>query len=290
MSLTPYSAPEPTSVNETWKWKPLRGKRTREDEDDTDSDQDQFVKYCKLEHAKAVLEASRPLRCYLSPACSSTPPFTSVALYECHYASAHVNVCAQCHRIMPTTRILDLHLMEYECFVDGCPTKENTYADRNAHMANVHDYPPEFYFDVVKYGQHQSGSKKSYWHDKRRVAHEHRARRRADAVAKKEARKMSEDVDQQSEAHNPVPMATEDDTAEPPKKSGKQRSKKPKKPKQKAGTSARDESGQTEEVIPSENIAMEPDMDVLTAAMAQLNIPKLVSFGRGMKPTFRTAT
>ena len=38
--------------------------------------------------------------------------FNSVSEYEEHYTSAHCNTCESCHRAFPTTRLLDLHILE----------------------------------------------------------------------------------------------------------------------------------------------------------------------------------
>ncbi|KAI8929309.1 hypothetical protein BC831DRAFT_396552 [Entophlyctis helioformis] len=104
------------------------------------------------------------IQCLLSPTCTSLPPFETAAAYEAHYDAAHVNVCSQCHRILPTDHLLHLHLLEvhdsyfavlasrqhsYECFVEGCPRKSLTPKARSRHLVDVHKYPPRFDFDVV---------------------------------------------------------------------------------------------------------------------------------------------
>ncbi|KAI9002645.1 hypothetical protein BC832DRAFT_526321, partial [Gaertneriomyces semiglobifer] len=101
------------------------------------------------------------IRCQLSRDCVKLPPFQSAAAYEAHYAQAHVNVCSDCGRVLPSYRLLDLHLMEvhdsffkvlaekqkaFECFVDGCKKKCRTPHTRKLHLIDRHGYPKDIDF------------------------------------------------------------------------------------------------------------------------------------------------
>ncbi|KAI8916999.1 hypothetical protein DFJ77DRAFT_328014 [Powellomyces hirtus] len=149
-----------------------RRKREMEASDDEEELIPMFTKYSKLTTETDDFSATqnRALKCFLSPQCTRLPAFTSVLGYEEHYAQAHVNVCKVCKRpkILPTRRLLDLHLMEvhdsffavsaerqamYECFVDECPIKHSTIRQRRRHLMRVHGFPANFHFQVVEQGQ-----------------------------------------------------------------------------------------------------------------------------------------
>ncbi|KAI9357237.1 hypothetical protein DFJ73DRAFT_657189 [Zopfochytrium polystomum] len=141
------------------------------DEDGYEDDR-RFTKYYKLteetvaELTEQAVQAGRTFHfgCSLSPSCSLLPPFSDYAAYERHYEIAHVNVCSVCRRVLPTARLLDIHLCEvhdsffkviaekqksYECFVDGCPKKCSAPFGRRLHLISKHRYPKNFDFDVV---------------------------------------------------------------------------------------------------------------------------------------------
>ncbi|KAJ3256835.1 hypothetical protein HK103_005079 [Boothiomyces macroporosus] len=135
-------------MEKEWTWR----KRKHEDEEEQE-----YLKYCKLTHFVNPTK----IYCGLSPKCSF---YTSVAEYEQHYEQCHQNKCFQCKKILPTPRLLDLHLSEihdsffkiksekedmYECFVDGCKGLFSTWKTRKQHLISVHQYPPNFDFGVV---------------------------------------------------------------------------------------------------------------------------------------------
>merc|ERR1719199_1923491 len=95
----------------------------------------------------------------------------STAAFESHYAAAHVNLCSVCGRVMPTCRLLSLHVQEahdsffaemakrepmYECLVEGCPKKFKGDFQRHWHLVHVHHYPKSFRFHF----QNQNSNKK----------------------------------------------------------------------------------------------------------------------------------
>eukprot|EP00640_Fibrocapsa_japonica_P003683 CAMPEP_0113947856 /NCGR_PEP_ID=MMETSP1339-20121228/67068_1 /TAXON_ID=94617 /ORGANISM="Fibrocapsa japonica" /LENGTH=304 /DNA_ID=CAMNT_0000954633 /DNA_START=109 /DNA_END=1023 /DNA_ORIENTATION=+ /assembly_acc=CAM_ASM_000762 len=109
--------------------------------------------------------------------------FTSISQYEAHYRLSHVHVCAACHHVLPSARLLDLHLSErhspfllaqaqkgipvYECLVDGCPRKFKHQRARHLHLVDFHKYPRSYDPLGEKKGQKPGRSK----HTKR--AHKH---------------------------------------------------------------------------------------------------------------------
>ncbi|KAJ3178479.1 hypothetical protein HDU87_003553 [Geranomyces variabilis] len=163
------------TTDSPWTWAaPSPRKRSRSQAGDNDDSDDsdlevaapQYTKYSKLKEPH--FSSQTVVRCTLSPYCTSLPPFCSESDYEEHYANHHIRVCVECSRVMPTARILDLHLMEchdsyfaaarerydmYECFVDGCPSRHRTSRHRDKHLVRVHRFPEDFYFLVVRNGQ-----------------------------------------------------------------------------------------------------------------------------------------
>ncbi|KAJ3056210.1 hypothetical protein HK097_007693 [Rhizophlyctis rosea] len=112
----------------------------------------------------AAAEGRSPvIRCTLTPHCTRLA-FATAAQYEDHYAKTHTHVCSQCRRILPTSRLLHIHLLEvhdsyfsvvaekqkmYECFVDECKKLSGTPRGRNRHLIDKHKFPSNFDFDVV---------------------------------------------------------------------------------------------------------------------------------------------
>ena len=161
-----------------WQWQPLQGLKRKHPDSDSDSqgDEDKDAetwsrKYYKLSD-ETLKELSKKgsgcsIRCTLSPPCCQRPPFSSIQAYEDHYASCHTQVCSECTKILPTSRLLHLHLLEfhdtffaaqvdqqdqkmYECFVDGCPKKCRTPDGRILHLVDKHNFPLRFDFGIIR--------------------------------------------------------------------------------------------------------------------------------------------
>ncbi|EDV26174.1 uncharacterized protein TRIADDRAFT_24751, partial [Trichoplax adhaerens] len=81
--------------------------------------------------------------------------------FENHYNSTHRNICNHCRRNFPSSRFLEIHVLEshdtlfemlcqkqnmYECLVDGCQEKFATSDIRLKHLITVHQYPKNFRF------------------------------------------------------------------------------------------------------------------------------------------------
>lgn len=161
-----------------WQWQPPQGLKRKHPDSDSDTDESQADedeawrrKYYKLSD-ETLKELSKKgsgcsIRCTLSPPCSERPPFTSIQAYEDHYASCHTQVCSECSKILPTPRLLHLHLLEfhdkffaaqvdqqdqkmYECFVDGCPKKCRTPDRRVLHLVYKHNFPMRFDFGIIR--------------------------------------------------------------------------------------------------------------------------------------------
>ena len=65
----------------------------------------------QLSAINLIIYARLEIQCTLTPQCSIYK-FTTIETYEQHYAESHENVCSICKRILPTFRLLDLHLSE----------------------------------------------------------------------------------------------------------------------------------------------------------------------------------
>ncbi|KAI8620128.1 hypothetical protein BC830DRAFT_1059629, partial [Chytriomyces sp. MP71] len=104
------------------------------------------------------------ITCSLAVACAALAPFTSRAAYKLHCRTAHSNQCTTCKRILPTRKLLDLHIAEihdayfrvlaekdnaYECFVDGCQRKCSGPFKRKLHLMDKHQFPASFNFHVI---------------------------------------------------------------------------------------------------------------------------------------------
>ncbi|XP_067928753.1 zinc finger protein 511-like [Watersipora subatra] len=88
--------------------------------------------------------------------------FSSLYSYEEHYATRHRNVCRECGKILPTTRLLDLHIDElhnplfdmqskkspmFQCLISGCAETFMSSKIRRKHLIEVHKYPSSFRFE-----------------------------------------------------------------------------------------------------------------------------------------------
>lgn len=101
----------------------------------------------------AAADATAPTQC-CAPGCNRR--FGTTDELEAHYACAHRHRCVQCHRTLPTARLLDLHLSErhdayfralaarqpsYACLLDDCSTMCRSRGERRRHMTVVHCWP-----------------------------------------------------------------------------------------------------------------------------------------------------
>lgn len=88
--------------------------------------------------------------------------FDSLIKYEAHYNSSHRHVCQTCHKIYPSSHLLEVHVLEthdvmfnllsqkqsmFQCLLADCPIKFKTWKDRKNHMIKVHKYPPNYRYD-----------------------------------------------------------------------------------------------------------------------------------------------
>ncbi|KAM5141160.1 zinc finger protein 511 [Mantella aurantiaca] len=91
--------------------------------------------------------------------------FDTLESYEHHYNTLHRNVCSTCKRSFPSSRLLDIHILEwhdalfdimaektnmFQCLVEGCLEKFKTSAERKNHLVKTHLYPSDFRFDKPK--------------------------------------------------------------------------------------------------------------------------------------------
>ncbi|XP_041922272.1 zinc finger protein 511 [Alosa sapidissima] len=117
--------------------------------------------------ATCVAEDAQPAKvgefcCHIS-GCSQL--FESLEAYEHHYSALHRHVCATCRRCLPSTRLLDIHILEwhdslfqlmaqkqsmYQCLVEGCELKFSSSVQRKDHLIKTHSYPADFRFDKTK--------------------------------------------------------------------------------------------------------------------------------------------
>ncbi|KAJ3167578.1 hypothetical protein HDU88_002024 [Geranomyces variabilis] len=249
------------ATTDPWIWTaPSPRKRSRSQAGDDGSDESdlevaapQFTKYSKLKEPQ--FSSQTVVRCTLSPYCTSLPPFCSKSEYDEHYANHHIKVCVECSRVLPTARILDLHLMEchdsyfavarerydmYECFVDGCPSKHRTSRHRDKHLVKIHRFPEDFHFLVVRNGQQRNSSQslheerpgapvvEGYFKKKRNERRAAQAKLNSEALAWQGSESMAlDDPDADiAEVGSPAPP--------PPPAERKPRKRGPKKPKKKS--------------------------------------------------------
>lgn len=101
-------------------------------------------------------------RCHIS-GCSQL--FDCLEAYEHHYSALHRHVCSTCRRSLPSSRLLDIHILEwhdslfqimaqkqsmYQCLVEGCELKFSSSVQRKDHLVKTHSYPADFRFDKTK--------------------------------------------------------------------------------------------------------------------------------------------
>jgi hypothetical protein len=102
-------------------------------------------------------------RCTLTQSCLHLT-FSSAESFERHHQQFHSFVCSQCHRCLPTSHILDLHIQElhssyfaekaklgkaYRCIAQDCDDAFNSPRGRRLHCLAKHGYPDFFDFDVI---------------------------------------------------------------------------------------------------------------------------------------------
>ncbi|TLS23199.1 uncharacterized protein PpBr36_05887 [Pyricularia pennisetigena] len=109
--------------------------------------------------------AASLFRCTLHP---QPVVFRDYDDYHAHYNKQHVNRCHECRKNLPSDHLLSVHIEEchdaflaarrekgehtYSCFVEGCDRKCRDPSKRRRHLIDKHMYPPNFFFDVVRYG------------------------------------------------------------------------------------------------------------------------------------------
>jgi hypothetical protein len=96
------------------------------------------------------------------PQCNKT--FNRLFEYEMHYNTVHRYVCSKCHRSFPTQHLTDIHVLEwhdtvfqlqvdrckmFQCLVESCPERFETFKHRTHHMVVVHKYPSSFRFAKI---------------------------------------------------------------------------------------------------------------------------------------------
>lgn len=166
------------NTGKEWTWGARKRKKSV-------GDDEVALKYTKLD-INPVTNQKIPLfiHCDLTPYCSLLPPFTSIGNYENHFKQSHELKCCECNRILRSSRLLHLHLLEihdtffrarvnrakngscdkiFECFVDGCDLKFLDFESRNIHLIQTHKYPSKFDFLSCLIGEanKKSASKKS---------------------------------------------------------------------------------------------------------------------------------
>ncbi|XP_076752639.1 zinc finger protein 511 lethal (2) k10201 isoform X1 [Xylocopa sonorina] len=122
---------------------------------------------CKIFQRKGVTveddeelchEPIREFPCYAA-GCKAT--FKTLIDYEMHYNSNHRYVCAECKKILPNPRLLDIHIQEthdsffqvscikqamYQCYDSECDLKFKDSVGRKNHCINVHKFFKNFRF------------------------------------------------------------------------------------------------------------------------------------------------
>jgi len=97
-------------------------------------------------------------------------------LHECeaHYDTKHRHSCSVCHRSLPSSHLLDLHLAEnhdsffsvlaekkpmYQCFLPTCLQLSWTSEERRDHAIKQHKFPHDFRFDDARKKSRKKASK-----------------------------------------------------------------------------------------------------------------------------------
>lgn len=100
------------------------------------------------------------------PGCNRN--FDTVLAYDRHYSRLHRFQCSQCHRMLPSGHLLDLHLSEqhdsffaaqlsaypdrafYACFIKECNRSSLTPEKRRDHCISDHSFPSNYRFETHK--------------------------------------------------------------------------------------------------------------------------------------------
>lgn len=116
-----------------------------------------------------------------APGCQAT--FRQLLDCESHYNAVHRHTCTVCHRCLPSSFLLDLHLQEqhdsffavlsekkpsYQCFLPTCQHLSWTAAERRDHVIKVHKFPPDFRFDDARKKNRKKSSKPDKTHQSKR--------------------------------------------------------------------------------------------------------------------------
>lgn len=111
------------------------------------------------EHAAAAA-APAPFACGIG-GCAVT--CSNAYQFQTHFESAHRHVCATCERVLPTDRMLGLHVVEahdsyfralasrqpsYECYVEGCAARFLHSRQRREHLIAEHEFVPDAIVDT----------------------------------------------------------------------------------------------------------------------------------------------
>ncbi|KAL8388506.1 hypothetical protein RB595_009201 [Gaeumannomyces hyphopodioides] len=213
--------------------------------------------------------AATTLRCTLHPHILIFATFNE---YDAHYNKQHVNRCHECNKNFPSDHILSLHIEEchdsfvaalrdkgertYSCFIEDCDRKCRDPSKRRRHLIDKHTYPPNFFFDVTRYGIDGRQSLLCDVGGHRRT--QSKEARHSAAKASAAAREAGEG------------QATGAAGKERPRKSGVNKDE----------TKAENPEPHVAHPTPSKDVEME--MDSLSSGMSSLKlVPRSISFGRG---------
>lgn len=128
----------------------------------------------KLENSMHVLAYSYP--CCV-PGCTQT--FHTISECEEHFDEQHMYQCGECHKVMPSNHLLELHLQEvhdsyfrtclekqqasYTCLVESCGECCTTAEERLLHLRKDHGYPLWFRWSTLTQEERQVLKKKQVW-------------------------------------------------------------------------------------------------------------------------------
>lgn len=106
-----------------------------------------------------------------------THAFESLSDCDAHYEESHIFQCRECYAILPSDRLLDLHLEEahdsffaasvergrarYACLV--CKEEFDSDRERHVHLMKYHKYPKWFRFVPRTSATEESDKKKHKW-------------------------------------------------------------------------------------------------------------------------------
>eukprot|EP00736_Rhodelphis_marinus_P013595 Rmarinus@m.2468 len=99
--------------------------------------------------------------------------FLTVEAFERHYQTAHTNRCDTCGHVLPSQKLLGIHISEshdaffsemarrqkmFECLVDACPNLFWDDTERQNHLVQKHKYPRGFHFHAHNVPARRKGS------------------------------------------------------------------------------------------------------------------------------------